>query len=187
MLRAVNITKKFGENVVLSNFSHEFAEGKTTAVLGRSGCGKTTLLNILMGLLTSDGGEVFREGRISAIFQENRLCENLSASANIRLVTGKRLSEARIAEELAAVGLQGCESKSVNEFSGGMKRRVAMLRALLSEYDILFADEPFKGLDMDTKHNVMRYFKEKTSGKTVVFVTHDKSECDALADEVITL
>ncbi len=187
MLKAVNIRKKFGENVVLENFSHEFAAGKTTAVLGRSGGGKTTLLNILMGLLPPDGGEVVREGKISAVFQENRLCENLTASANIRLVTGKRLPEARIAEELAAVGLEGCEKKPVRELSGGMKRRVALLRALLSEYDILFADEPFKGLDSDTKHNVMRYFKEMTAGKTVVFVTHDYDECNSLADEVIRL
>lgn len=187
MLKAVNIGKKFGENTVLECFSHEFAEGKATAVLGRSGGGKTTLLNVLMGLLSPDSGEVIREGRISALFQENRLCENLTAGANIRLVTGKRLSKKQIAAELAAVGLDGCENKPVRELSGGMKRRTAMLRALLAEYDILFADEPFKGLDEDTKNSVMRYFKEKTMGKTVVFVTHDKDECEELADEVIRL
>lgn len=187
MLRAVNICKKFGENVVLENFSHDFAKGKSAAILGRSGCGKTTLLNILMGLLPPDSGEVIREGRISAVFQENRLCENLSASANIRLVTGKKLTERQIAAEFSAVGLQGCENKPVRELSGGMKRRAALLRALLSEYDILFADEPFKGLDADTKLGVMRYFKEKTAGKTVIFVTHDNAECDSLADETVTL
>lgn len=187
MLKCINIDKQFGDNIVLKNFSHEFAEGKATAILGRSGGGKTTLLNILMGLLSPDGGEVVREGRISAIFQEDRLCENLTASANIRLVTGKRLSKAQIAEELAAVGLTGCENKPVRELSGGMKRRTAMLRALLTEYDILFADEPFKGLDEDTRAVVMRYFKEKTAGKTVVFVTHDSAESEALADEVLRL
>lgn len=187
MLKSVNIRKKFGENVVLSDFSHDFAEGKTTVILGRSGCGKTTLLNILMGLLSPDGGEVLREGRISAVFQEDRLCENLSASANVRLVTGKKYENARIAEELATIDLIGCENKPVRELSGGMKRRVALLRALLSEYDILFADEPFKGLDADTKLSVMRYFKERTAGKTVILVTHDNDECGALANEVITL
>lgn len=187
MLKAVNIRKKFGENKVFEDFSHEFSVGRTTAVLGRSGGGKTTLLNILMGLLPPDGGEVVREGKISAVFQENRLCDNLTAGANIRLVTGNRLPETRIAEELAAVGLDGCEKKPVRELSGGMKRRVSLLRALLSEYDILFADEPFKGLDTDTKHNVMLYFKEMTAGKTVVFVTHDNDECDRLADEVIRI
>lgn len=187
MLRCVDIVKCFGDNTVLEKFSHEFTEGKATAVLGRSGGGKTTLLSILMGLLPPDSGEVVREGRISAIFQEDRLCENLTASANIRLVTGKRLTKAQIASELAAVGLAGCEEKPVRELSGGMKRRTAMLRALLAEYDILFADEPFKGLDEITRADVMRYFKEKTAGRTVVFVTHDTNECEALADEVIQL
>lgn len=183
MLKCTDISKRFGENTVLKNFSHEFAEGKVTAVLGRSGGGKTTLLNILMGLLPPDGGEVVREGRISAIFQEDRLCENLTASANIRLVTGKRFSKAQIAKELEAIGLAGCGEKPVRELSGGMKRRTAMLRALLGEYDILFADEPFKGLDEATRADVMRYFKEKTAGKTVVFVTHDNTESETLADE----
>lgn len=185
MLKCVDIVKRFGDTAVLENFSHEFAFEKTTAVLGRSGGGKTTLLNILMGLLPPDSGEVIREGRISALFQEDRLCENLTASANIRLVTGKRFSKAEIAKELEAVGLTGCAEKPVRELSGGMKRRTAMLRALLAEYDILFADEPFKGLDETTRADVMRYFKEKTAGKTVVFVTHDSVESDTLADEVL--
>ncbi len=187
MLKAVNICKSFGENKVLENFSHEFAEGKSTAVLGKSGGGKTTMLNILMGLLSPDSGEVIRKGKIAALFQEDRLCENLTASANIRLVTGKLFSKAQIADELSAVGLTDCGNKPVRELSGGMKRRVAMLRALLADYDILFADEPFKGLDADTKGLVIKYFKEKTANKTVVFVTHDKSECETLADEIINI
>lgn len=187
MIAAENISKKFGENAVIESFSHEFPSGKAAAILGRSGGGKTTLLNILMGLLPADSGEVKRDGKISALFQEDRLCENLTAGANIRLVTGKRISKSEIARELTAVGLEGCENKPVRVLSGGMKRRVAMLRALLAEYDILFADEPFKGLDSETKTIVMRYFKEKTAGKTVIFVTHDEEECRALADEIIQI
>lgn len=187
MLKAVNICKRFGELTVLENFSHDFAEGKVTAVLGKSGCGKSTLLNILMGLLPPDSGEVVRpeDCRISAVFQENRLCENLTAAANIRLVTGKRLSAAEISEQFRAVDLAGCENKPVRELSGGMKRRVALLRALLAEYDILFLDEPFKGLDGDTKRTVMEYCRAETAGKTVLLVTHDEQEI--FTDEVISL
>ncbi len=187
MLKCNNIRKSFGELRVFDGFTHEFAERKLTVILGKSGCGKTTLLNLLMGLQKPDSGEVLRNGQISAIFQENRLCENLSVSANIRLVTGKRLSKAQIAVELAAVGLSNCENKPARELSGGMKRRTALLRALLAEYDILFADEPFKGLDTDTKRDVMLYFKEKTADKTVVLVTHDSDECATLADETLRL
>ena len=188
-IKAENICRSFGDNKVLSGFSHEFAAGKATAVLGKSGCGKSTLLNILMGLMPPDSGEVIRpeDCRISAVFQEDRLCENLTASANIRLVTGKRFSKEQIAAELDKVGLGGCGNKPARTLSGGMKRRVALLRALLAEYDALFLDEPFKGLDTETKQNVMEYCKEKTVGKTVILVTHDADECGFLADEVVRL
>ncbi len=188
LLKAVKITKSFGENMVLNNFTREFAEGKVTAVLGRSGCGKSTLLNVLMGLVKPDSGEVIFDGeRISAVFQEERLCENLTVSANIRLVTGKRFTKEQIAAELAEVGLAECADKAVRTLSGGMKRRTALVRALLAEYDALFLDEPFKGLDETTKRTVMAYCHRKSVGKTVVLVTHDKDECAALADEVIEL
>lgn len=189
MIGTVDIRKSFGDNVVLDGFSHEFAEGKVTAVLGKSGCGKSTLLNILMGLMSPDSGRVVgTDGiAISAVFQENRLCENLTVSANIRLVTGKRFSKSEIAAELAKVGLGECENKPVRVLSGGMKRRTALLRALLAEYDVLFLDEPFKGLDADTKQTVLEYCKEKIAGKTVILVTHDPDECKFLAGEVIRL
>lgn len=188
MLKAEKICKSFGNNTVLSDFSHEFKSGAVTAVLGKSGCGKSTLLDILMGIQQPDSGNVIRGSELlSALFQENRLCENLTASANIRLVTGKRISKPQISSELASVGLEGSENSPARTLSGGMKRRVALLRALLAEYDILFLDEPFKGLDEDTKRLVMNYCKEKISGKTTVFVTHNEDECEFLADEVVRM
>lgn len=189
MLKAVNLCKTFGGNTVLKDFSHEFAEGKVTAVLGASGCGKSTLLSILMGLMSPDSGEVIKKENclFSAVFQEDRLCENLTASANVRLLTGKRFSKLQIRDEFEKLGLVGCDEKPVSTLSGGMKRRTALLRALLAEYDILFLDEPFKGLDSDTKKVVIEYCKSRTAGKTVIFVTHDMEECSAFADEIIRL
>ncbi len=188
-LKAENLCKRFGGNVVLDNFTREFPDGKVTAVLGKSGCGKSTLLNILMGLVKPDAGRVIlpENAKLSAVFQENRLCENLTASANIRLVTGKKFTPEALSREFEAVGLSGSENQPVRTLSGGMKRRVALLRALLAEYDVLFLDEPFKGLDTETKDEVLRYVKEKIQGKTVILVTHDESECDFLADEIIRL
>ncbi len=188
-IEARSITKSFGNKNVLNDFSHIFESGTVTAVMGPSGCGKSTLLSILMGVLNADSGKILHEKPLkrSAVFQENRLCENLTSSANIRLVTGKRLSSADIHKELAAVALADCADKPVRELSGGMKRRVALLRALLCDYDVLFLDEPFKGLDDDTKRIVMDYTKAKTAGKTVIMVTHDIAECNVLADNIVTL
>lgn len=186
-ITARKINKSFNGKIVLNDFSHCFKAGKTTAVMGPSGCGKSTLLYILMGILPPDSGEVTAPKPISAVFQENRLCENLTLSANIRLVTGKKYSRAEIAKQLAAVGLDDCENKAVRELSGGMKRRGALLRALMADYEALFLDEPFKGLDKETKLLVMNYCKEKTEGKTVIMVTHDIEECELIADEIIQL
>lgn len=193
-ITAEDIVKSYGETEVLNGFTHTFPAGGTTAVMGASGCGKSTLLSVLMGTLAANSGTVtITEGaRISAVFQEDRLCDNLSVSANIRLVLGGRRKDdaaisAKIKQALSAVGLSGCENKLARELSGGMKRRVSLLRALLSDYDALFLDEPFKGLDEGTKKAVMEYCKDKTRGKTVIMVTHDISECEFLADEIIRL
>lgn len=188
-LEAKNICKTFGDKSVLKDFSYLFADGTVTAIMGPSGCGKSTLISILMGILTPDLGEVVVSGNFkrSAVFQENRLCDNLTAAANIRLVIGNRLSPDELKKELSAVGLEECYNKPVRELSGGMKRRVALLRALLAEYDVLFLDEPFKGLDEVTKAAVIEYTKSKIVGRTVIMVTHDKNESDLLAEKVVEL
>lgn len=189
-LNAVEITKRYGEQTVLSGFSHEFPAGKTTAVMGISGCGKTTLLGILTGLAAPDSGSVDGAAlaRFSAVFQEDRLCGNLTAEANIRLVTGNSRSAEEIDKALCAVGLEGCADKPVREFSGGMKRRVALVRALLAEYSVIVLDEPFKGLDETTRARVSSWCREMLTGKTAILVTHDLGDCEALsAAEVIEL
>ena len=188
MPKAENIRKSFHNKLVLNNFTHDFAEGKITALVGQSGCGKTTLLSILMGLIPADSGTLIGFDKpISAVFQEDRLCDNLTVSANIRLVTGKRFTKAEIEKELCEVGLDECAEKPVRELSGGMRRRTAIVRAMLAESEILFLDEPFKGLDSDTKRTVIEYVRKKSEGKTVIFVTHDKEECGSLAEETVEL
>lgn len=170
------IEKTFDGKQVLSGFSHSFSEGETTCILGPSGCGKTTLLNLMMGLSSPDSGQMagLANKRFSAVFQEDRMCQGLTASANIRLVNAA-LSKEAAAVMLCSVGLQD-EQIPVRSFSGGMRRRVAILRALAAEYDILFLDEPLRGLDAETHHRVMEYLKVKTAGKTVICVTHSAEE-----------
>lgn len=185
-----HLSKSYGENKVFSDFSAVFERGKTTCIMAPSGAGKTTLLRILTGLETADSGRI--EGmdglKKSMVFQEDRLCENLSVSANIQLVRQKKTwgrdqkEKKEIQEALESVGLAGNGDQQVRELSGGMKRRVALLRALYSDWDILFLDEPFKGLDEETKTQVMCYTKEKCRGKTVIFVTHERSEAEEMGD-----
>ena len=176
-----NLTKSFGENCVLKNFTAAFPKGKVTAIMAPSGGGKTTLLRILMGLEQADSGTVSgMEGmRLSAVFQEDRLCSNLTPSANIRLISPK-VSKAEAAKALDAVGLDGSSRQPVRELSGGMCRRVAILRALMADYDLLFLDEPFKGLDEATKELVIRETKMRSTGKTVLLVTHEREEAAAM-------
>ena len=142
------LCKAFDGKQVLRDFSAALPAGQVTGLMAPSGAGKTTLLRILMGLETPDRGTITGlEGlRLSAVFQEDRLCENLNPVSNLRLVT-PALSRTAAAEALAAVGLTDCQRQPARELSGGMRRRVAILRALLAEYDLLFLDEPFKGLD----------------------------------------
>ena len=137
-----------------------------------SGKGKTTLLNILLGLEPYDKGRIRGlEGRKkSAVFQEDRLCENLSSRANIRMIRERKISGCREFSKKMEEGLEALELKEwgnqpVRELSGGMKRRTAILRALLADWEILFMDEPFKGLDIETKKKVMEYVRKSVMEK----------------------
>lgn len=183
-----NVSKAFGEKQVLKGFSYTFPEGELTCVMGPSGCGKTTLLSLLLGLEQPDAGKILgMEGRRkSAVFQEDRLCENASAVSNIRLVN-PALSKGEAEAMLRELGLGDSLGQPVRTLSGGMKRRVAILRALAAEYDVLFCDEPFKGLDQATKAQVLDYFLARTQGKTVLVVTHDPEEAKSLGGHTLLL
>ncbi len=176
-IRIEKLCKSYGENRVLSDFSAVFPEGKTSCVMGASGCGKTTLLRILLGLEKPDSGEILGlPDPISAVFQEDRLAEPFSAVANLSLVTGKRISRDILRAHLSALGLSDSLDKPVRELSGGMRRRVAIARAVLYDAPLVLLDEPFKGLDGETKKTVMDYVRESCAGKTVILVTHDEAE-----------
>lgn len=185
-----NLSKSYGDKVVFEKFSAFFESGKTTCVMGSSGCGKTTLLRILSGLETPDGGEILmpEDTKKSIVFQEDRLCDNLSAGANVRLVMPKRPKDGVIEKGFEMMGISDCIHCPVRELSGGMRRRVALLRALLADWSLLLMDEPFKGLDEKTKAAVIEYTKSCCQNKTVICVTHDASEAAQLeAAAVITM
>ena len=153
-----HLCKAYDGKPVLRDFSAVLAPGRITALMAPSGGGKTTLLRILMKLETADSGSIQGlEGlRLSAVFQEDRLCPGLDPVANIRLVKPSLRPEA-VMEAMKEIGLVDCFHQKTRELSGGMKRRVAILRALLADYDLLLMDEPFRGLDKETKALVMSY------------------------------
>ena len=159
-----------------------------TALMAPSGAGKTTLLRMLMGLETADSGEIsgLSGRRISAVFQEDRLLENMNPVDNIRL-TAPKLDRAVILREMAAMGLTDCEKQPARELSGGMRRRVAILRALLCGADVIALDEPFKGLDEATRARVIDETKRLCRGKTVLMVTHEAAEAERMGAKIVGL
>lgn len=187
MLEAVNVSKSFEGKSVIRAFSAKLEKGRRYSLMGPSGCGKTTLLHLLMGLIKPDSGAVHMPGstRLSAVFQEDRLLEQMTAQANVALVSPATQSE--IEALLMELGIDRESLQSpVSTFSGGMKRRVALCRALLADYDVLFLDEPYKGLDKETRERVMRIVHERTQGKTVLLVTHDREETQGYEPIVIS-
>lgn len=182
------LTKSFGEVVALPPTTARIPAGEVTCLLGPSGCGKTTLLRLLMGLEVPSGGSFSGvPERVSVVFQEDRLLTKFSAVANIQAVVGNRVSEQAILEVLGALGLAGWERTSVCELSGGMKRRVAIARAVLFTAEVILMDEPFKGLDEGTKERVMTVVKERTGGKTMLLVTHDPQEASYFGGTILRL
>lgn len=178
------VSKAFEEVTVLDHFSLEIGPGETVALMGASGCGKSTAGKLLLGLLPADSGEIKRPKRMGAVFQEDRLCKEFDAVTNIAMVTGDReAAEAALAE----VGLSDIAGKPVKALSGGMKRRVAIVRALLSDGEVLVLDEPFTGLDAANKRQVMYYVKEKLQGRSALLITHNQEEAELLSDRILEL
>ena len=177
MLETIHLSKAFDGRPVLQDVNIRLEKGVHYALMGPSGCGKTTLLNLLLGLIKPDSGAVKRADglKMSAVFQENRLLEQMTAAANVALVS--KAGSAQIEQLLLRLGIpKESLPQPVSTYSGGMKRRVSLARALLAEYDVLFLDEPYKGLDEETRKTVMQITAEFTAGKTVLLITHDKTE-----------
>lgn len=161
---------------MLRDVSLTFEAGSRTCLMGPSGCGKTTFLHLLMGLLKPDGGRIVmpEHCRMGVVFQENRLLEQSSAVANLRLVCPRQIPEEQLCRALLRVGLEEPFHRvPVAELSGGMARRVAVVRAMLAPSDVILMDEPLKGLDEESRKRTVDFVLEQLGEKILIVVTHD--------------
>ena len=182
------LTKRFGEKTLFENLTLT-VEGP--AVLwAPSGWGKTTLLRILMGLEHPDSGTVQGVGRVGAVFQEDRLCPQLTAVQNVELVLAEEKTEykKKIVNDFQRIGYDTeALALPARKLSGGQKRRAALLRALWAESDTLLLDEPFTGMDPATMKKAAALLKERCGGKVVLLATHDREAIRELGWNVLEL
>ena len=181
-MRLKNICKNFGDVEVLKDFNLSVGEGEHIAIMGKSGKGKTTVLNIIMGFELPDSGEIEITNEMSAVFQENRLCEDFCAISNVCLLKGNKSLAKEILDKLGIDSTQ-----KINTMSGGQKRRVALARCLAKNAGLYIFDEALKGLDEKTKAVAMTVIKEYTDGKSAIFVTHDMNEAKDFADRIVEI
>ncbi len=183
-----NLTKNFNNQTIFSGLNLSFKKGKITAILGSSGVGKTTLLNILSGLESFSGEILNKPLKISYAFQNPSLIENLTVEENILLVNSTASKE-ELNYLLKALNIENLASKQAKNLSFGEKQRVNFIRALLFNGELLLVDENFSSLDVKTKLSAEKLLKEYKEKKnlTVIIVTHDLSLATSIADDIVVL
>lgn len=185
-LKFCYVCKSYGSKSVFRNFDLTVEPGETVVLMGRSGCGKTTLLHLAAGLRKPDAGTITGvPERLSMVFQEDRLCKEFSPIWNIRLVADR--PEEEIRSLLRELGLVAEADSPVATLSGGMKRRVAIARAVLYDGELLLLDEAFRGLDGETLRETVACVRLRSAGKTVLCATHNEAVAELLGGRIICL
>lgn len=194
MIEISNLSKHFfihGKRLdVIKNLNLTIKKDKITVVLGRSGCGKTTLLRLIAGLESLSAGEIRIKSyaKIGFVFQEARLMPFLNVYKNIVFSLKKHeINEAKIDDLISMIGLSDFKFAAVSQLSGGMSSRVALARVLAYEANLILMDEPFAALDAFTRASMQAEILKIQEGKTILFVTHNIDEALFLADEIILL
>ena len=210
-----SVTKSYDGQPVLSDLSLEFSSGTFYCMMAPSGNGKTTMFRLILGLEKPDSGVILfgtsagdtgnndikassgmvsksdpcrirgMRPLISAVFQENRLLEGYTAIENLRFALGKRYSSEALTAYLLRLLPEDALSKPVCEFSGGMKRRLSLLRALLVPFDLLILDEPFNGLDSENRKKAAALVRNRAQDKILLFAAHTKEDAALLGAEIL--
>lgn len=174
-----DVSKSFNGQKVLDNFNLNIESEHSYILTGPSGCGKTTLLRLILGLDEPDSGSVGLLGdykypyiNSGVVFQEDRLCEDYDAVTNVTMVS-KKVFRQTVIEELKKLLPEEALFRPVRELSGGQRRRVAIVRACAIPSDVLIMDEPFTGLDDESRNAAITYIREKQGTGPLVITTHD--------------
>ncbi len=191
-IKVKDLNKRYGNFQVISNLNIDFPPNRIHCIFGPSGCGKTTLVNILSGLTQRDSGDILGiEGKtFSYIFQEDRLLPWASVKENILFALDNRYKKEKALDQankyLALVDLLTFQDSYPAELSGGMKQRAAIARAFAYGGNILIMDEPFKGLHLELKQNLMDYIINcwNMENRQLFFITHDLDEALYLAEDI---
>ena len=182
-----NLQKSYGDNHVIEDLSLTVEQGEKVAFSAPSGCGKTTLFRLIASLEKPDHGRVYTSSAVAYLFQEPRLFPGFTVLENVAAVYGGKTEnpKEKAAAILEAVGMGEDLHKYPDEISGGMAQRTVLARALAAGCEILLLDEPFKGLDEDSKKDLIDLTKKMTAHKTLLLITHDREEAQALCEKTL--
>ena len=184
ILQAKGLTKNYGDHTAVRNINLEFKKGSFNAILGPNGAGKSTTISMLIGLKRATNGQIIYapNTRIGVVFQASVLDEKLTVKENltIRAQQYKGIKGGRVEDLINQLGLTAFQKQLYGTLSGGQKRRVDIARALLSNPDILFLDEPTTGLDIQTRKSIwdLLYRLQRDEGMTIILTTHYLDEAD---------
>lgn len=189
MIEINGISKAFEGKNIYDNFSLKIENGEFVIIIGKSGCGKTTLLNMIGSIETVDSGTILVDGKniherknklkylrreVGFLFQNYALVDNKTVLQNLKIVKGSSKNETSIEEALKKVGLEEKKNVKVYKLSGGEQQRVAIARLMIKNCSVILADEPTGSLDWENGENVITFLKElQEEGKTIIMVTHD--------------
>lgn len=188
MIKLDNVSFAYGDNKILDDFSLLVKDGECVCLSGASGCGKTTVTRIVLGLEKLQKGSAEVPKKISCVFQEDRLLSHLTLQKNIRLVLKEEQYE--FADELLKkFGLFEYKDLPIYELSGGMKRRAAIVRAIAYGGDALILDEAFNGIDIENKEKISKIIKSEflDKGKSVLMITHISEDANLLSARIINM